>query len=142
MSRPECGWLQRGLEQQALDYAIEHVVPEHLSEVRNRKIKLLDKTEAAVKERLTKEITYWDHRSEELKLQEQAAKSHSRLNSARRESAPTNSKGDLHADSMRSSESGRFRRCHRTFLAACSSSPRACSQKMRGVSQMADEEPP
>lgn len=81
LSRPECAWLQRGLEQQALDYAIEHVVPEHLAEVRNRKLRLLDKTEAAVKERLTKEISYWDHRAEDLKLQEQAAKSHSRLNS-------------------------------------------------------------
>ncbi len=81
LSRPECGWLQRDLEQHALDYAIERVVPEHLAEVRNRKLRLLDKTEAAVKERLTKEISYWDHRAEDLKLQEQAAKSHSRLNS-------------------------------------------------------------
>ena len=40
---------------------------------------LLDKTEAAVKDRLTKEISYWDHRAEQLKLQEQAAKSNSRL---------------------------------------------------------------
>ncbi len=81
LTRSECAWLARGLEQQALDYAIAHVVPEHLSEVRNRKIHLLDKTEAAVKDRLTKEISYWDHRAEELKLQEQAAKSTSRLNS-------------------------------------------------------------
>ncbi|MGD9826709.1 DUF3883 domain-containing protein, partial [Desulfobacter sp.] len=32
-------------------------------------------------ERLTKEITYWDHRSEQLKLQEQAGKVNARLNS-------------------------------------------------------------
>jgi len=36
---------------------------------------------AAVKDRLTKEITYWDHRAEELKLQEQAGKANARLNS-------------------------------------------------------------
>jgi hypothetical protein len=34
-----------------------------------------------VKDRLTKEITYWDHRAEELKLQEQAGKTNARLNS-------------------------------------------------------------
>jgi len=39
------------------------------------------KTEAAVKERLTKEITYWDHRAEQIKLQEQAGKPNAKLNS-------------------------------------------------------------
>jgi hypothetical protein len=34
-----------------------------------------------VKDRLTKEITYWDHRAEQLKLQEQAGKAGARLNS-------------------------------------------------------------
>ncbi|MEZ5434060.1 MAG: hypothetical protein R3F31_23410 [Verrucomicrobiales bacterium] len=34
-----------------------------------------------VKDRLTKEINYWDHRAEELKLQEQAGKANARLNS-------------------------------------------------------------
>lgn len=36
-------------------------------------------TEAAVKDRLTKEIMYWDHRAEQLKLQEQAGKPNARL---------------------------------------------------------------
>ena len=40
-----------------------------------------NKTRAAVKERLTKEIGYWDHRAEELKLQEQAGRPNARLNS-------------------------------------------------------------
>ncbi|MHB8993477.1 MAG: protein NO VEIN domain-containing protein, partial [Chloroflexota bacterium] len=39
------------------------------------------KTEAAVKERLTKEISYWDYRAEQLKLQERAGKVGDRLNS-------------------------------------------------------------
>ena len=69
------------LEQQAQGYAIAHVVPEHLAEVRGPKLALIDKTEAAVKDRLTKEITYWDHRAEQLKLQEQAGKPNARLNS-------------------------------------------------------------
>ncbi len=47
----------------------------------DRKLELIAKTEAAVKDRLTKEITYWDHRAEQLKLQEQAGKPNARLNS-------------------------------------------------------------
>ena len=74
LDRPECQWIDRELEQNAQGYAIAHVVPEHLAEVRDRKLELVTKTEAAVKDRLTKEITYWDHRAEELKLQEQAGK--------------------------------------------------------------------
>ena len=34
-----------------------------------------------MKDRLTKEITYWDHRAEQLKLQEQAGKPNAKLNS-------------------------------------------------------------
>jgi hypothetical protein len=60
---------------------VAHVVPEHLAEVRQRKLDLIARTEAAVKDRLTKEISYWDHRAEQLKLQEQAARPNARLNS-------------------------------------------------------------
>ncbi len=81
IERPECGWIRRDLEQKAAGYAITHVVPEHLQEVRGRRLELTAKTEAAVKDRLTKEISYWDHRAEELKLQEQAGKPNARLNS-------------------------------------------------------------
>lgn len=81
LNRPESQWIDRELEQKTLGYAIANVVPEHLAEVRGRKLELIAKTEAAVKERLTKEITYWDHRAEELKLQEQAGKPNAKLNS-------------------------------------------------------------
>jgi len=81
LARPECAWITRELEAKAQGYAIAHVVPEHLSEVRTRKLELLAKTEAAVKDRLTKEIGYWDHRAEELKVQERAGKANARLNS-------------------------------------------------------------
>lgn len=81
LDRPECQWIDRELEQKALSHAIAHVVPDHLAEVRGRKVELISKTEAAVKDRLTKEITYWDHRAEELKLQEQAGKPNAKLNS-------------------------------------------------------------
>ena len=54
---------------------------QHLGEVRQRKEALVDKTKAAVKERLTKEINYWDHRAIQLKEQELAGKVNAKLNS-------------------------------------------------------------
>jgi len=81
LARPESSWIGRDLESKAQGYAIAKVVPEHLAEVRDRKLALLDKTEAAVKDRLTKEINYWDFRAEQLKEQERAGKANARLNS-------------------------------------------------------------
>lgn len=81
LDRAECAWITRDLEQKAQGHAIAHLVPEHLQEVRGPRLELLTKTRAAVKDRLTKEITYWDHRAEELKLQEQAGKLNARVNS-------------------------------------------------------------
>lgn len=81
LARPECAWIDRALEGKALAHAIATVVPEHLAEVKGRKLTLLDKTEAAVKDRLTKEISYWDFRAEQLKDQEKAGKPNARLNS-------------------------------------------------------------
>lgn len=40
----------------------------------------ITKVEAAVRDRLTKEINYWDWRAEDLKAQEQAGKANARLN--------------------------------------------------------------
>ena len=82
LARPECAWITRDIESAAVTHAIATVVPEHLREVRDRKLALIDKTEAAVKDRLTKEINYWDHRAQQLKLQEQAGRPNARLNSA------------------------------------------------------------
>jgi hypothetical protein len=81
LSHHACAWITRDLEQQALAHAIAHVVPQHLQEVRGRRLQWIDKTRAAVKDRLTKEIGYWDHRAEDLKLQEQAGRTNARLNS-------------------------------------------------------------
>jgi hypothetical protein len=81
LARPECAWITKDLEQRALVHAISQVVPKHLKEVSERRLTWIAKTKAAVKDRLTKEIGYWDHRAEELKLQEQAGKANARLNS-------------------------------------------------------------
>jgi hypothetical protein len=81
LAQPEAAWIAQGVEQLAQNYAIAEVVPEHVKEVRERRLAWIAKTRAAVKDRLTKEIAYWDHRAEELKLQEQAGKAGARLNS-------------------------------------------------------------
>jgi len=81
LARPECAWIARELEGKAQAHAIAGVVPEHLAEIRDRKIALLDKTEAAVKDRLTKEISYWDFRAEQLKDQERSGRANARVNS-------------------------------------------------------------
>lgn len=74
-------WVGADVEQAAIEYAVETVVPEHLREVREPRLEAIRKTRAAVKQRLTREITHWDHRAEELKAQEQAGRVNARLNS-------------------------------------------------------------
>ena len=81
LDRPECAWISREIEQRVVAHAISTVVPAHVAEVREPRIALLAKTEAAVKERLTREIAYWDHRSQELHAQEQTGRVNARLNS-------------------------------------------------------------
>jgi SNF2 family DNA or RNA helicase len=81
LARPECSWIGRALEHEAQDYAITHVVPEHLQEVRNQRLEWIAKTRTAVRERLLKEVYYWDGKASKLKLQEQAGKTNARLNS-------------------------------------------------------------
>jgi SNF2 family DNA or RNA helicase len=81
LARPECAWISREIENRAVAHAIATVVPDHLREVRDRKLALIERTETAVKDRLTKEINYWDHRAQTLKQQERAGRPNARLNS-------------------------------------------------------------
>lgn len=78
----ETRWQGKDIEPFAVQYTVEHLVPAHFEEVKNRKEEQIQKTMAAVKDRLTKEINYWDHRAEELKAQELAGKT-PRLNSGK-----------------------------------------------------------
>jgi hypothetical protein len=75
--------LRHDIENQATSYAIAHLVPQHLQEIRTRQKDLIDKTVRAVKDRLLKEINYWDHRATDLRVQEQAGKPNAKLNSAK-----------------------------------------------------------
>ncbi len=70
----EAEWLAgETLESQVLAYAIENLVPRHLARVRERREEWIDKTLAAVHERLTKEINYWDKRAAALRQRAKAA---------------------------------------------------------------------
>jgi len=74
-------WLKTNVEDIAIGYAISKIIPAHVAEVRERKIKLIDKTAKAVKDRLTAEIQYWDFRAADLKMKESAGKINAKLNS-------------------------------------------------------------
>jgi hypothetical protein len=74
-------WLGQNLEQRALGFAIQKIVPPHLEEVRTRREAYIQKVMQQVKARLTSEINYWDHRANVLKAHEDAGKSRSNINS-------------------------------------------------------------
>ena len=79
-------WLSgESLEQRVVNYAIAELVPRHLRGVRERREAQIAKTLAAVHERLTKEINYWDHQANLLRVQEQAGKPNAAVNRARAE---------------------------------------------------------
>jgi hypothetical protein len=72
-------WIRADQEQKALAMAANALVPEHYHEVAGRRIAHVDKTLAAVHERLTKEIAFWSDRWMKLK-EDQAAGKDVRLN--------------------------------------------------------------
>ena len=69
------------LDRAAVSYAVEHLVPDHVEAVRTVRLPRLERAKAAVHDRLTKEVMYWDHRAVELKAREEAGKPAARMNS-------------------------------------------------------------
>ena len=67
-------WIRADQEQRALALAAATLVPEHFNEVADRRIAHVDKTLAAVHERLTKEIDFWSDRWIKLKEDQEAGK--------------------------------------------------------------------
>jgi len=67
-------WICADQEQRALALAAATLVPEHVQEVATRRIAHVDKTLAAVHERLTKEIAFWSDRWLKLKEDQEAGK--------------------------------------------------------------------
>ncbi|MBN2469237.1 MAG: DUF3883 domain-containing protein [Anaerolineae bacterium] len=77
----EADWLDVDrLEEQVRAYAIEHLVADHLAALREQREALVDKTLAAVQDRLSKEIVYWDRRVAELRRKQRAGKHIDSLN--------------------------------------------------------------
>ena len=74
-------WLGGALEERARAHAITDLVPRHLREVREARLAQLDRVEAAVKQRMRREIMHLQHRALELETLERAGKK-PRLNSA------------------------------------------------------------
>ena len=74
-------WLTENVEDTATGYAISEIIPAHVSEVRQRTTKRVDKTVKAVKDRLTAEIQFWNFRAGALKTKEAAGKVNAKLNS-------------------------------------------------------------
>ena len=64
-------WIHAEQEKKAVALAVATLVPEHYQEVASRRIEHVEKTLAAVHERLTKEIAFWTDR--EIKLKDDAA---------------------------------------------------------------------
>jgi SNF2 family DNA or RNA helicase len=64
-------WITGNLESLALNYAAQHLVPEHYQEVKIRRERQAEKILIAVNERLVKEINYWSDRY--LKLSDDVA---------------------------------------------------------------------
>jgi hypothetical protein len=77
----EKDWLKKELEASARAYAVQNLVPRVFTAERQRREEMVTRTITAVKDRLTKEISYWDHRAQDLKAQEQAGRVNARLNS-------------------------------------------------------------
>jgi SNF2 family DNA or RNA helicase len=98
-------WLSRDPEQQALTYAIAKLVPDHLREVKRRRISEIDKVEREVRSRLTREINYWDARAARLREEERAGKEQ-RINASNAEATAQRLVERLH---KRQEELGRER---------------------------------
>jgi len=70
----EVPWLAEGLPALAERFAITRLVPEHLAEIRRRRLPEIEKEESEVEARLRREILHWDHRAQDLRLRERAGK--------------------------------------------------------------------
>ena len=67
-------WLRQDMEASVMGYAIQSLVPQHVGEIREQRLPLIDKVEREVEARLKTQINYWDRRAQELKAQERAGK--------------------------------------------------------------------
>jgi hypothetical protein len=105
-------WLAGQVEQRAMGYAIANLVPRHLAEVRERRLAEIDKVEREVRERLNREINYWDARRGYARRSAPARSSGSTPRMPRR--PPSGSRSGSRSAWRSSRASGRSRRCRRS----------------------------
>jgi SNF2 family DNA or RNA helicase len=122
----DISWLKSDLEEQARSYAITELVPRHLAEIKQRREAQIDKTSAAVNDRLTTEISYWDNRAAMLKVQEAAGKINARLNSqiARQRAEELLDRLDRRLSELE--QERKLSPCRRLSSVVCLSSRRGC----------------
>lgn len=70
----DADWIDRSAEASARDWAIEHLATPHFEEIAAITGVRVAKVRAAVEQRLSAEIVFWDVRTEDLKKQELAGK--------------------------------------------------------------------
>lgn len=74
-------WLKQNMEDKIKSFAITTISRNHLERVKKERHHLIEKTKIAVRDRLTNEIQYWDHRARDLRLQEESGRPNAKLNS-------------------------------------------------------------
>lgn len=79
----KASWIQNNLEEDAISYANRILARKHFDEVKKFKEEIIQRTKAAVQDRLTKEIIFWNNKADELKEQELSGKINARLNSGK-----------------------------------------------------------
>ena len=73
-------WITRAnFEAKAASPCHATIVPAHIADVRGERSSASTRRRLQLSDRLTKEINYWDHRAEELRLQERAGRAPARL---------------------------------------------------------------
>lgn len=74
-------WINNSNEDEIKSFALRSIAKQHLERVKLNRTYITEKTKDAVKERLTNEIRYWDHRARDLSIKEATGKHNARLNS-------------------------------------------------------------
>jgi len=67
-------WLAQDWDAVVLQHAMTTLVPQHLEEVKAKRLEGIAKVEREIKARMQREINHWSRRYEELKLKEQSAR--------------------------------------------------------------------
>ena len=67
-------WLTTGVEQLATSWAVTHAQPQHLQQVRDQLLPLIEKTKSAVRQRLVQQINYLDAEAARIRDAQSAGK--------------------------------------------------------------------